>query len=281
MVIQSYISHAELLLRNYISADPFVVYTSIIIGIVACKTVYELSHLISPVCFKSFFNLSKSRQVEWSNRAISTFHAVYVTIVSFYFVFFSDLYSTDIHRGPVTLRSSTSSTFVMGVSLGYFLSDLGMIIWCYPSLDNSSSSLDGGRDLSHANRRCADLHVHGFIIRGNHPLDQFEMVSRCSGNEDLQGIYNEWSRHIPSMAGRQNSVVHILVLSSVHALGPGEAVASSWCGACSGDAVGFIGDELDVVLENFQRLEEDISCCKEGVMLKMKMKMNVCVCVFE
>ncbi|XP_051151775.1 uncharacterized protein LOC127265812 isoform X2 [Andrographis paniculata] len=134
MVIQSYISHAELLLRNYISADPFVVYTSIIIGIVACKTVYELSHLISPVCFKSFFNLSKSRQVEWSNRAISTFHAVYVTIVSFYFVFFSDLYSTDIHRGPVTLRSSTSSTFVMGVSLGYFLSDLGMIIWCYPSL---------------------------------------------------------------------------------------------------------------------------------------------------
>ncbi|KAK6116329.1 hypothetical protein DH2020_049956 [Rehmannia glutinosa] len=134
MLIKSYQSQAELLLKNYVSADYFVVCTSVIIGIFACKTVYDLSQLISAVYFKIYLSLTKSRQIEWSNRAMSTFHAVYITTVSLYFVLWSDLFADNLHRGPLILQSSTLSTCALGVSVGYFLSDLGMIIWRYPSL---------------------------------------------------------------------------------------------------------------------------------------------------
>lgn len=134
VLIKSYQAQIELLFKEYVTADLFIIYTSVIIGIFACKTVYDLSQLISPVYFKSYTNLTKPRQIEWSNRAMSTFHAVYIAIVSLYFVFWSDLYSNDLQRGPITLRSSTFSTSALGVSAGYFLSDLSMIIWRYPSL---------------------------------------------------------------------------------------------------------------------------------------------------
>lgn len=134
MLVKSYLNQAELLLKNYVSADLFVVYTSIIIGIFACKTVYDLSQLISPVYFKSYPILTKALQIEWSNRAMSTIHAIYITTVSLYFVLWSDLFTDDQHCGPVTLRSSTLSVSALGVSVGYFLSDLGMILWRYPSL---------------------------------------------------------------------------------------------------------------------------------------------------
>ncbi|KAL3849098.1 hypothetical protein ACJIZ3_010980 [Penstemon smallii] len=134
MVIESYQSQAELLLNNYAFADSSFIFTSVIIGIFACKTVYELSPIFSSLYFKSYSSLSRTKQIEWNNRAMSTFHAVYVTIVSLYFIFWSDLYSHDVFRGPITLRSSTLSSFALGVSVGYFVSDLSMIIWFYPAL---------------------------------------------------------------------------------------------------------------------------------------------------
>ncbi|KAL8031170.1 hypothetical protein ABFX02_13G007700 [Erythranthe guttata] len=134
MLIEYYQSKTELLLKNYVSADPFLVYTSVVIGIIGCKMVYDLSQLFSVYFFKSYLDLTNSRQIEWSNRAISTFHAVYITSMSIYFILWSDLYSDNLDRGPITLRSSILSTSTLGVSVGYFLSDIGMIIWCYPSL---------------------------------------------------------------------------------------------------------------------------------------------------
>ncbi|XP_047939596.1 TLC domain-containing protein 4-B-like isoform X2 [Salvia hispanica] len=134
MLVKSYLNQVDLLLKEYVSADLFVVYTSIILGIFACKTVYELSQLISPLYFKSYPNLSKGLQLEWSNRAMSTFHAMYIATVSLYFVLWSDLFKNDPQRGPITLRSSMVSISALGVSVGYFLSDLSMILWRYPSL---------------------------------------------------------------------------------------------------------------------------------------------------
>ncbi|KAL6570507.1 hypothetical protein OROGR_000057 [Orobanche gracilis] len=134
MLIESCRSQAELIFRNYVSADLFLVFTSVIIGIFACKTVYDASQLISAIYFKSYLNLKKCRQIEWSNRAMSTFHAVYITLVSLYFVFRSDVFIRNLNRGPITLQSSTFSTCALGASVGYFISDLGMIIWRYPSL---------------------------------------------------------------------------------------------------------------------------------------------------
>ncbi|KAL2482199.1 Translocation associated membrane protein [Forsythia ovata] len=134
MVIKSYRSQAELLLQNYVLADPFILSTSVISGIFACKMIYDLSQFISPVYFKSYSSLAKTKQIEWNNRAISTFHAVFVATMSLYLILCSDLYSDNQLRGPITLRSSKLSTSSLGVSVGYFITDLGMILWFYPSL---------------------------------------------------------------------------------------------------------------------------------------------------
>ncbi|KAI5597220.1 hypothetical protein POPTR_002G056600v4 [Populus trichocarpa] len=134
MAMKSYQSHAELLVKEYLLADPLIPYTSIIGGIFACKMVYDLTNLFSAVYFKSYSSLTKSQRIEWNNRAISTFHAVFMATMSLYFVFCSDLFSDQCPGGLVTLQSSALSTFALGVSVGYFISDLGMIIWFYPSL---------------------------------------------------------------------------------------------------------------------------------------------------
>ncbi|KAK4355826.1 hypothetical protein RND71_024797 [Anisodus tanguticus] len=134
MEINAYQTRAELLLRSYMLSDSFVVYSSVIGGIFACKLVYDLSQIFTSIYFKGYAGLSKSQQVEWNNRSISTVHAIFITAMSLYLAFWSDLFSDDQLSGLVTMRSSTLSTFVLGVSAGYFITDLAMILWFYPSL---------------------------------------------------------------------------------------------------------------------------------------------------
>lgn len=134
MEIMSYKAQAELLLRNYVLTDSRILCTSIIGGICACKMVYDFSQSISVFYMKSYSNLSRPQKIEWNNRAISTFHAIFIATMSLYFVFWSDLYSDRQLTTLITLRHSIVSTFSLGVSVGYFLCDLGMIIWLYPSL---------------------------------------------------------------------------------------------------------------------------------------------------
>jgi hypothetical protein len=105
-------------------------------------------------------------------RGMSTVHAIFITVMSVYLVFFSNLFSDQLD-GPVTFRSSNLSNFILGVSdvpieshstmvsmltytvlffagiyssfspfvsffcqvsVGYFVTDLAMIFWAYPSL---------------------------------------------------------------------------------------------------------------------------------------------------
>lgn len=134
MAIKSYHSQAELLIKDYILSDPIIPYTSIIGGILVFKLVYDLTQLMSLFYFKSYSSLTKIQRTEWNNRGISTIHAIFIAAVSVYFVFLSDLYSDHQHTGVVTFRSSALSTFALGVSVGYFISDLAMICWLYPSL---------------------------------------------------------------------------------------------------------------------------------------------------
>lgn len=134
MVLDSYKVKAEDLFRNYVFADSQILYTSVIGGICACKTVYDLSKVVSEFYFKSYLSLTKSQKIEWNNRVISTFHAIFITAVSIYFVFISEMYSDGWPAGASILQHSLSSTFSLGVSVGYFLSDIGMIFWFYPSL---------------------------------------------------------------------------------------------------------------------------------------------------
>ncbi|XVE88486.1 hypothetical protein DITRI_Ditri19aG0073200 [Diplodiscus trichospermus] len=125
---------ALMLVRKYLLADSFIPYTSILVGILACKVAYDLTQSISSFHIKTYGGLTKIQRVEWNNRGISTIHAIFVSALSLYFVFWSDLFSDQHLAGLVVFRSSPLSTFGLGVSVGYFLSDLGMILWLYPSL---------------------------------------------------------------------------------------------------------------------------------------------------
>lgn len=134
IAIKSYQNQAGVLVKNYLLADPFIPYTSVLAGIFFCKLVYDLTQLLSNFYIKNFASLTKIQQIEWNNRGISTIHAIFITIMSLYFVFWSDLFSDQRLAGSITFRSSPLSNFALGVSVGYFIADLGMILWLYPSL---------------------------------------------------------------------------------------------------------------------------------------------------
>ncbi|KAK2634906.1 hypothetical protein Ddye_029698 [Dipteronia dyeriana] len=134
MAIKSYQNQAEVLVKNYLISKPYIPYTAVLGGLLACKVAYDLTKLISTFYFKTYNGLTKIHRLEWNNRGLSTIHAFYITAMSLYFVFWSDLFSDQQFAGLITFRSSALSTFGLGVSVGYFFSDLGMIFWLYPSL---------------------------------------------------------------------------------------------------------------------------------------------------
>ncbi|BBH01271.1 TRAM, LAG1 and CLN8 lipid-sensing domain containing protein [Prunus dulcis] len=96
--------------------------------------VYDLTQLISSFYIKTYAGLTKIQRIEWNSRGISSIHAIFITALSLHFVFWSDLFSDQPHAGLVTFRSSPLSVFGLGVSVGYFCADLGMLLWLYPSL---------------------------------------------------------------------------------------------------------------------------------------------------
>lgn len=74
--------------------------------------IWTLHHLILS------FHLYISIDVFWlSYSAISTVHAIFITVLSLYLVFWSDLYSDYRLAGLVTLRTSPLSTFALGVRM--------------------------------------------------------------------------------------------------------------------------------------------------------------------
>ncbi|KAL3833776.1 hypothetical protein ACJIZ3_008512 [Penstemon smallii] len=134
LALKSYQNQAEVLVRSYLLSDPFIPYTSVIGGILVYKVLYDLSQLISTFYFRSYIGLTKIQRTEWNNRCISTIHAIFISTMSLYFVFWSNLFSDHSSAGLLTFRNTSLSTFALGVSVGYFISDLAMICWMYPSL---------------------------------------------------------------------------------------------------------------------------------------------------
>lgn len=117
-----------------ISSREFHNFASVFSGIILCVIVYKLTGLFSLRCFKGYGKLTKAQKIEWNNRGISTAHAIVVAIASFYLILLSDLFKEDYGDGLIVNRSSTLSNTVMGISIGYFLTDLGMIFWLFPAL---------------------------------------------------------------------------------------------------------------------------------------------------
>ncbi|KAK8453742.1 hypothetical protein SEVIR_5G335900v4 [Setaria viridis] len=162
LAAKAYKYKAESLVKEYLLADSYVSYTAVLGGILMCKMAYDITSLISSLYYKGYGSLTKIQKLEWNNRwnyhvqklfpfspycceclystftvylfrGMSTVHAIFITVMSVYLVFFSNLFSDQLD-GPVTFRSSNLSNFTLGVSVGYFITDLAMIFWAYPSL---------------------------------------------------------------------------------------------------------------------------------------------------
>ncbi|GFP98747.1 transmembrane protein 56-b [Phtheirospermum japonicum] len=119
--------------------------SSVFAGILMCKIVFDLTGVISSSLFKGYYDkLSKKEKLEWNNRGFSTFHAIVVAAGSLYLVVFSDLFA-DPQDGLIINKSSTLSNTVLGVSIGYFLCDLSMILYHYPALGGIDLSLLSGQ----------------------------------------------------------------------------------------------------------------------------------------
>ncbi|KQK05455.1 transmembrane protein 56 isoform X2 [Brachypodium distachyon] len=133
MAAEAYKYKAELLVKDYLLPDSYVPYAAVLGGILMCKLAYDFTRFISSFHYKGYASLSKMQKIEWNNRGMSTVHAIFITVMSVYLVFFSGLFSDQLD-GPVTFRSSSLSNFTLGVSIGYFITDIAMIYWLYPSL---------------------------------------------------------------------------------------------------------------------------------------------------
>lgn len=134
MTFKSYHHKAKLLVRDYLLAESYIPYTSVLGGIFMSKMVHDITELISSSYFTGYSSLTKTQRIEWKNRGMSSVHAIFISVMSVYLVFFSDLFSDNRLDGLIIWRRSNLSTFSLGVSAGYFITDLTMMIWAYPIL---------------------------------------------------------------------------------------------------------------------------------------------------
>ncbi|PIN07969.1 putative protein, contains TBC domain [Handroanthus impetiginosus] len=107
--------------------------SSVLAGILMCKIVYDLTGVISSTFVKEYSKLNSKQKLEWDNRGFSTFHAVVVASGSLYLLTASGLFDDDKDELIIN-RTSTVSDTILGVSIGYFLSDIAMIFYQYPAL---------------------------------------------------------------------------------------------------------------------------------------------------
>ncbi|KVI03757.1 TRAM/LAG1/CLN8 homology domain-containing protein [Cynara cardunculus var. scolymus] len=92
------------------SSDPILWLFSVFGGIIMCKTAYELMGVFSPLIFEDLFDERGQKE-------------------------------------SIINRTSPSSDIILGISIGYFLSDLAMIIWTYPTLGGLEYVLHHGLSM--------------------------------------------------------------------------------------------------------------------------------------
>ncbi|KAG9443415.1 hypothetical protein H6P81_014755 [Aristolochia fimbriata] len=121
-------------LAGLLNQNEQVVYASAVVsGILMCKFVYGVSAWISSN-FKCYKKLSEEVKVEWNNRCFSTAHAIFASVAAFYLVWLSNLFHSHSDHELMINRSSIASNSVLSFSIGYFVTDLGMILWHFPAL---------------------------------------------------------------------------------------------------------------------------------------------------
>ncbi|XP_028800501.1 transmembrane protein 56-like [Neltuma alba] len=120
---------------------------AVVAGILLCILVYGLTAWASSLLFKGYGKLSSAKRMEWNNRGISTVHALFVAFSSFYLLIMLDMFHEDSYDELIVNRSSDLSDTVLGISVGYFLTDLAMILWEFPVLGGLEYVLHHGLSL--------------------------------------------------------------------------------------------------------------------------------------
>ncbi|CAI9107207.1 OLC1v1006512C1 [Oldenlandia corymbosa var. corymbosa] len=120
---------------------------SIFTGFLMCKIVYDLTGVVSSLTFGGYAKLKKKEKLEWNNRGFSTFHALFVATASLYLLTVSDLFDGGPENEIIINRTSTFADTVLGISIGYFLSDLAMIIFYFPALGGFEYILHHGLSM--------------------------------------------------------------------------------------------------------------------------------------
>ncbi|KAJ1386963.1 TRAM/LAG1/CLN8-like proteiny domain [Sesbania bispinosa] len=114
---------------------------------VVATLVYKSIAILSSLLFEGYGKLSSAEKIDWNNRGFSTFHAVFVSCASFYLLIISDTFKENSYDDLVINRSSTLSNSVLGISIGYFLTDLAMILWHFPALGGLEYVLHHGLSM--------------------------------------------------------------------------------------------------------------------------------------
>lgn len=135
-------------------------------GIVMCKIAYDLTGVISPLIFGGFHKLENTKKFEWKNRGISTFHALFIAAASYYFVVISNLFDEHAEEVLIINRSSAASDTILAMSIGYFLSDLVMIIYAYPTLGGLEYVLHHGLSMLAIIQSliCGQAQFYNFVV---------------------------------------------------------------------------------------------------------------------
>ncbi|XP_052181976.1 uncharacterized protein LOC127794759 isoform X2 [Diospyros lotus] len=108
---------------------------------------YRVTSAFSLLFFKGYAKLNDAEKLEWNNRGFSTVHALVVAVSSLYLLLFSDLFDEGSYDELIINRRSTLSDTILGISLGYFVSDLAMILWHFPALGGLEYVLHHGLSL--------------------------------------------------------------------------------------------------------------------------------------
>ncbi|CAN4093453.1 unnamed protein product [Withania somnifera] len=120
---------------------------SVFAGIIMCKIVYRLTGAISTLFFTGYVKLDDLKKLEWNNRGFSTFHAFLVAAASLYLLLGSDLFRDGAQHELMINRTSVFSDTILGISSGYFLSDLAMIYYYFPALGGTEYVLHHGLSM--------------------------------------------------------------------------------------------------------------------------------------
>ncbi|WZZ88307.1 hypothetical protein YC2023_116886 [Brassica napus] len=151
-----------------VSSKQLVLLASICSGILMCKLVYDFAAYISPLRFNAAYpNLTA--KLEWNGTTgfdhltsltlgFSTFHAVFVSVASIYLLVISDQFDENVHGDSVVNSTTSLSEAVMGISLGYFIADLTMIFWHFPTLGGIEYRVND-RYLDTSGQKCSKAYT--------------------------------------------------------------------------------------------------------------------------